>query len=322
MQNIYDYLENLEKEQKNVLEWFYQKHGTLGSLPESKRTDNGNLIVSPAMGIFKSKNNEFATSIKQTLKGPYQDSEIILDRDKIGIFLYHQQSTADKSDFYDKEHLAANIVLSQNMNKKIPVGVVIQQEGKIDGKNIYKFLIGMIYSWYDGFFIIQIANDKKLININRSESGIKNILTFNNQNMLQQEFDFKNIVDARKQQQRAIIVRQGQASFRNKLLDVYDKTCAISKVNVESALEAAHIFPYMEKETNVSSNGLLLRSDLHLLFDKKLIRINNEYIVEVDPILVNSVYGKYDGVSLQLPKNMNDYPNKKALASHYDSCDF
>ncbi|SCB90921.1 hypothetical protein [Weissella bombi] len=258
MQNIYEYLENLEKDQKDVLEWFYQKHDTLGSLPKSKRTDNGNLIVSPAMGIFKAKDNNFATSIKQTLKGPYQDSEIILDKNKIGIFLYHQQSTKNQGIFYDKDHLAANISLAQNMNKKIPVDVIIQQNGKKEGQNIYKFFIGMIFSWYDGFFIIQIANDKKLIDMNRSESEIKKILTFNNQNILGQEFDFKNIVDARKQQQRAIIIRQGQVSFRNKLLDIYDRTCSISKVNVESVLEAAHIFPYMGKETNISKNGLLL----------------------------------------------------------------
>lgn len=322
MQNIYRYLENLENDQKDVLEWFYHRHGTLGKLPKSRKTSKNNSIVSPAMGIFKAKDNDFATSIKQTLKGPYQDSEIITNKDKIGIFLYHQQSTKDNGIFHDKANLATNIALTQNMNKKIPIGIVIQQEGKKDGQNIYKFFIGMILSWYDGFFIIQIANDEKLIDMDKSESEIEDILTFSNEATVKEEFNFKNIVDARKKQERAIIIRQGQVSFRNKLLRIYDEKCVISKVNVESVLEAAHISPYMGKETNVSKNGLLLRSDLHLLFDKKLIRINDEYIVEVSPALINSVYGKYNGISLQLPKNKNDYPDKKALASHYDSCDF
>lgn len=112
MQNIYRYLENLENDQKDVLEWFYHRHGTLGKLPKSRKTSKNNSIVSPAMGIFKAKDNDFATSIKQTLKGPYQDSEIITNKDRIGIFLYHQQSTKDNGIFHDKANLATNIALT------------------------------------------------------------------------------------------------------------------------------------------------------------------------------------------------------------------
>ena len=64
-----------------------------------------------------------------------------------------------------------------------------------------------------------------------------------------------------------VALRQGQPQFRKSLLTAYRSRCAITGTAVESVLEAAHIWPHKGEQTNEVWNGLLLRADLHTLFD-------------------------------------------------------
>ena len=81
-------------------------------------------------------------------------------------------------------------------------------------------------------------------------------------------------VDARRRIMAAIVQREGQPAFRQALLQAYEGTCAISGCTVEALLEAAHIVPYRGPHTDFVENGLLLRADLHKLFDLRLFRID------------------------------------------------
>ncbi|MBW4515261.1 MAG: HNH endonuclease [Timaviella obliquedivisa GSE-PSE-MK23-08B] len=87
-------------------------------------------------------------------------------------------------------------------------------------------------------------------------------------------FNTETLKDARERVLISIVRRQGQSQFRQQLLRVYKGKCAILGNDVEQALEAAHIIPYCGLETNTTSNGLLLRADLHTLFDLNLITID------------------------------------------------
>ncbi len=75
---------------------------------------------------------------------------------------------------------------------------------------------------------------------------------------------------------RAIKARRGQQRFRDALIDAYEGRCAITGCQVLDVLEAAHITPYLGPETNHVTNGLLLRADLHTLFDTDLIAVDPE----------------------------------------------
>jgi predicted restriction endonuclease len=63
-------------------------------------------------------------------------------------------------------------------------------------------------------------------------------------------------------------VRRGQPAFRRRLLAAYEGTCCISGWAPEAVLEAAHIQEHSKAGLNSMANGLLLRSDLHALFDE------------------------------------------------------
>lgn len=69
-------------------------------------------------------------------------------------------------------------------------------------------------------------------------------------------------------------VRRGQPKFRKNLLKLYDNRCAISGDGPEAVLEAAHIAKHSKTGLNPTSNGLLLRADLHSLFDAGLLKID------------------------------------------------
>ena len=59
--------------------------------------------------------------------------------------------------------------------------------------------------------------------------------------------------------------------FRDALIGAYAGRCAITGCSVLDILEAAHITPYLGPDTNHVTNGLLLRADLHTLFDTCLL---------------------------------------------------
>ncbi|MGA3486706.1 HNH endonuclease [Micromonosporaceae bacterium DT55] len=122
--------------------------------------------------------------------------------------------------------------------------------------------------------------------------------------------------DLRLRTLRSIVLRQGQPAFRRRLLDAYDGQCAVTGERVEGVLEAAHIGGYKGAHTNRPDNGLLLRSDLHALFDLHLIGIDRDGKLVVSESLAGSTYAKLHGKPLFVPHRPQDRPLKRSLAAH------
>jgi HNH endonuclease len=96
-------------------------------------------------------------------------------------------------------------------------------------------------------------------------------------------------------------VRRGQPQFRDKLIHLYRSKCAITGTEVQDVLEACHILLHSKSGINHSDNGILLRSDVHILFDQGLIGIDPQTMtIVVDPRLKESVYEKYQGQPLPI----------------------
>jgi len=75
--------------------------------------------------------------------------------------------------------------------------------------------------------------------------------------------------------------RLGQGAFRVLVTDAYQRRCAVTGEKTLPVLEAAHIRPYAEDGPHRISNGLLLRSDLHKLFDLGYVTVTPELRIEV-----------------------------------------
>jgi hypothetical protein len=99
---------------------------------------------------------------------------------------------------------------------------------------------------------------------------------------------------------REIRRRRGQQRFRDRVRERFNDRCAISGCAFLDILEAAHVDPYSGPRANHPANGLLLRADLHTLFDLNLIGIHpHTYYVHLHPSLrTESDYAPYEGTLL------------------------
>jgi putative restriction endonuclease len=129
-------------------------------------------------------------------------------------------------------------------------------------------------------------------------------------------YDPTSIEDGRQKTWAAIKRRQGQPAFRRNLLRAYGGRCAITGCAIEPLLEAAHIVPYRGPKTNDVRNGLLLRADIHTLFDVGAVRIDPDGKVRLVPSLHGTEYGALHGQQLRMPELPTDHPSQRALAWH------
>jgi hypothetical protein len=120
--------------------------------------------------------------------------------------------------------------------------------------------------------------------------------------------------DARARLLREVVQRRGQAQFRRELLIAYAGRCAVTGCDAVDALEAAHLMGYNGPNTQVVSNGLLLRADIHTLFDLGLLSICPDTLtVMLANALRQSSYADLHGRALTLPLDPIRRPSRAAL---------
>lgn len=123
-----------------------------------------------------------------------------------------------------------------------------------------------------------------------------------------------NSEDLRMRLSRIIKMRRGQKSFRANLLN-HSQNCAISGCKITEILEAAHVFPYRNETHNQISNGILLRSDIHGLFDLDFIAIHpTKKTIHLSTEIVNSEYSHLEGGKI----NTNHDISIEALRFRWD----
>ena len=165
-------------------------------------------------------------------------------------------------------------------------------------------------------------NPKEIESIDQTvNTEIKGIAAAEELLEAEEYFSPKSLKEAQEQIVKSIARRRGQSKFRQSLLKAYNYRCAITGCDAQDALEAAHIIPYSETENNHLSNGLLLRADLHTLFDLDLIAINPETMtVHLAPSLRRTSYRVLEGEPLKLPNNKAHRPRKEALQERCNQC--
>ncbi|WP_374457300.1 HNH endonuclease [Nocardioides sp.] len=113
-------------------------------------------------------------------------------------------------------------------------------------------------------------------------------------------------------------LRMGQPAFRRRLLAAYSGKCAISGADIPETLEAAHIVSHALGGRMTASNGLLLRADLHTLFDLRLIAIDTATwsVLAHESIRSSEAGQAIHGVRFRLPPDHGDRPDTGSLDDH------
>ncbi|MGE0752251.1 MAG: HNH endonuclease [Variibacter sp.] len=115
--------------------------------------------------------------------------------------------------------------------------------------------------------------------------------------------------------------RLGQGAFRVLVTDRYRRRCAISGERTLPALDAAHIRPFAEGGAHEASNGILMRRDIHSLFDLGYVTITPKLEFEVSKRIREEYengrhYYALHGQSVSVPDIADCRPNITALSWH------
>jgi hypothetical protein len=271
------------------------------------------LLATKAKGIYKPQWSPYALSVRQSLGGPYADREPVLRADGSWLYSYFQENT----DLESRDDEYTNRALLECIRDSVPVGVFRQIRSK---PNSVYYVLGIAlvtgfdagYFFFEGFSAVGNA-------LGAGAPGEMEFLGLQSEGAAQAEgaFDPKSVIDARERTAAQIVRRRGQPAFRRALISAYEGCCAISACDAEEALEAAHIVPYRGSDTNRVENGLLLRADLHLLFDLGLIAVDpTDMTVVIAPAIIGTIYANLAGSRLHLPRAKANNPSIAALEAH------
>ena len=130
--------------------------------------------------------------------------------------------------------------------------------------------------------------------------------------------------DAVQRQPVQVLQRLGQGAFRILITDAYERRCAITQEKALPVLEAAHIRPVADGGSHRLSNGLLLRSDVHTLFDRGYISVTSDHRVRVSRRLKADFdngehYYQLEGSPLWVPRSSEAQPRSDLLEWHADT---
>lgn len=314
MRSLEPCIADLPDRHKMALLWFHDRSGSVQEWPG--QLDNETFLATRAKGIYKPAWTKYALSVRQSLESPYPDKEPVERADGTWFYAYYQEGI----DPAKRDATTGNKALMLCLQDGIPVGVLRQVSPAPKPKYIIQGT-AIVSDWHDGYFYLEGFSREGL----SQDPGATTIIDVQSEDVAKTlddlgVFDPSNISDARDRIIAAIVLRRGQSKFRRTLLSLYHNTCAISDCDAESALEAAHIVPYLGEATNHPSNGILLRADLHTLFDSGLIGIDPvTNTVRISNRLRDTVYHELEGKVARMPDQEDLRPMQEALASHLQS---
>lgn len=120
---------------------------------------------------------------------------------------------------------------------------------------------------------------------------------------------------------RPVAPRLGQGTFRVAVTEAYDRACAATGEHSLPALEAAHIRSFSEEGPHEVRNGLLLRADLHRLFDQGYLTVTPDHRLEVSRRLREDYhngrsYYPLHGAGLRVPSRVGERPALEYVQWH------
>jgi putative restriction endonuclease len=283
-----------EDRRQQALVWFLQ-HAQLEVPWSGLQLDDGTRLATAAKGIYKPAGSKYALSVSQRLRSPYEDDLGQLLEGGGGQARYHQEGPPTT----DAPHPSfTNRGLIRCMEDEVPVGVLVQ----VSRAPTAYLVVGLaqVTSWEAGSFALKLTGSV--------EGGKAPVAA---------ELWEPPEGDSRERARREVIRRRGQPEFRAQLLRAYGGICAVTRADAPQALEAAHITRYLGPESHDLRNGLLLRADIHSLFDLGLLAVDSKRMTcLIDSSLTGTVYAGLHGKKLHLPSRRQERPAAAALDEH------
>lgn len=312
MSTLTEALAPLAPEHRAALEWFLSRRGDLITWPAPL---DGLFLVNRPKGIHKPANWTHTLSVRQALQGPYPDRPPVGSLEHGWRYDYYQEGSGPE----DRDRLAGNRGLVACMDDDVPVAVLIQE---LPRPNVRYRVWGLakVASYDDGYFRLEGYDvfGKLPDEIPGWVAGQFPTSPTALAAVAEPALPFST-EDARKRIEAQIVARQGGKAFRDRALKDFNQRCAISGCEVRAVLEAAHIVPYLGQQTNTPDNALLLRSDLHTLFDRELLWIDPDSLrIQVAAGLQGTPYADLMGQEVARPKGVTAATLRDRLMARRD----
>jgi putative restriction endonuclease len=298
----------ISPEHRRRLAWFEEHKGEVSVIPGPLA--DGLLLVSKPKGIYKPGDLTYALSIRINADSPYADGVPVPTPGGGWLLSYHQEN----ADPADRDKIFTNRGLMGCIADRVPVGV-LRERTPAGRRSQYDVLgLAMPVRWSDGYFFFESLNPRAAPVID----PVSDVLEATARAEVDQEAaaggGLDDDYDARLRVYRQIVSRRGQSGFRAALLEAYQGRCAVTGCDAAAALEGAHLRPYRGPESNAVTNGLLLRADIHTLFDLRLLALDpvNRNIV-VSKLLAGTQYEVLSTSRLADPAAAWQRPNPEAL---------
>lgn len=307
---VQELLEKTSAQHSAALGWYAEKRGETVRWSDIQAfSQDVSRLVNQAKGIYKPAYTDYALSIRTIQDGPYPDKDVEYRPDGSWVLHYFQEN----SDPGQRDREATNRGLMKCMEDGVPIGALVKRKPK-PGVAYEVLGLGMVTSWDDGFFTIEGFSDSGAVH-QRKDPDAASLRATKGTNI--EPFDAENDRDLREMTMSQVAKRRGQAAFRAALLQAYGGKCCITGCTLEGALEAAHIAPHRGNHSQHVQNGLLLRCDIHTLFDLGFLAISDDYRVKLAPnAMKDAGYATLEGVQLALPGDQAQYPSIDAIQRH------
>lgn len=312
MQDLKTILPSLPYRHQVALKWFFDRSGEVRGWPGQVDIDGDlTFLVTKGKGIYKPEWSQYALSVRHSLDTKYPDLDPIERSDGTWLYQYFQEN----EDAGSRDDEYTNVGLLKCWEDQVPVGIAIQVRRKPNSR--YKILgLAQVASWDRGYFTFEGFSRNELAR-NPASFASRSLQDDRIAIIAENGVEPALLEKATKRVQRQILLRRGQPRFRANLLVAYGASCAISGCDAVPALEAAHIVPYHDSSNNDVTNGILLRADLHTLFDLHLISVDSRTArILLANELKETTYREFAGEQITFPKKREHQPSTSHLEAH------
>jgi putative restriction endonuclease len=298
----------ISPEHRRRLAWFEEHQGEVSPAPAPLEGDL--ILVHPFKGIYKPAGLPYAVSIKIKINSPYADGVPVPTPGGGWLLQYHQENPD-----HARDTTPANEGLMQCIADQVPVGVLREQAPPRHRTRYDVLGLALPVRRSDGRFYLESLNPKAVPVVDPVSDVLEAMASAEvDQEVAAEGGTLDDDYDARLRVYRQIVARRGQAGFRAALLEAYRGRCAVTGFDAAAALEGAHLRPYRGPESNAVTNGLLLRADIHTLFDLGLLAPDPvTRAIVVSKLLAGTQYEALSNSRLADPAETRQRPNQEAL---------
>lgn len=306
--------------------WFINNQNIVGPRPYGKNTPlEIGFPLAAQRGIHKPKGSIYALSITSTNHESYAADALHHLDDGTWVLQYcaHHKNAGEKegSPVY-------NQALRNCLKRGLPVGVFLQEGPSyrcLGLAFVERFNTATNMFWLHGPVLTNesqsslsplSADERRELANELGDHPTADFIIDEQHGII--DVSSNDFQDERDIQLARIVRRKQQGKFRRMLLEAYNGQCAVSGYDAEPALQAAHISSYLGPKSQTASNGLLLRADLHLLYDNMLLSVDPDNMrIHLASALQNTRYEQYEGLTIRLPRYKDQRPSPERLAAQY-----